>query len=293
MDKTTYKKGVSGTNTVSNLISAVLTDSGTGLVAVIPTAISTVTIGSMIPLVSHREAIRMIVQASHCNAFINRSNELELFELTVTTAEDTLNDSNMYDYPKITNAEPVNKVEVSSYALIDDTFPASLSLLYGGTVYVNGTENMWITYSKPGRNVAIYSSSGTVNTALSTYYLYGADLNITGTGDVTLMVSGYGLEESESIYKLDNVGAGETEQLLKIQNRLVTTTSLASAVATWAYAVANKKVTYTIQERGNPAREIGDTATVYDAFSANNSVLITKEQYNFDGTLSADTKGWN
>jgi hypothetical protein len=293
MDKTTYKKGATGNETVASLISAVVTDSGTGLEAIVSTAVSTVVISSALPLVSHREAIRMIAQAARSNVFINRDNKLELAELTVGTAQDTLDTNNMYDYPKITFAEPTNKVEVSVITRgISDTVPTT-KILYDSTLDINGTENTWVTYANIGYNIAVYSSSGTINTSLSTFYLNGADLNITGTGNVTVKLSGYALSEYDFPFTLDNVGTGETEQLLKIQNNLINTNALASAVATWAYNVANKRIAYTIQERGNPAREVGDTATIYDSFGENDNALIVKQQFNFDGTLSADTKGWN
>lgn len=284
LDKGTYRKGTNSTASVTTLINAVLTDANIGLTASIPTAIASRVIGSCIPLVSHREAIRMICQAARCVAYINRDNVLVLADLAVGTSVDALDGNNMVSYPQISVSDRVNTANVSIFTV--NNASASTENIYKAVMAISGTVNVWVEFTDAASSPSAAVSGGTLNSA--TYYLYGALLNITASGDVTITVTGYKMSAFESVYTATNIQSSETVQALKIQNKLITTSAIASAVASWALAFS--RVTYNINERGNPARELLDTSTISDTYGVNGDAAIIREQYTFNGGLSCQTK---
>ena len=286
LGKTTYRKGTNSTATVSTLINAVLTDANIGLTASIPTAIGSRIIGSCIPLVSHREAIRIICEAASCVAYINRNDVLVLADISAGTVVDTLDGDNMYAYPTISVSDRVNTAYVSVYTTYTKLSTTSVKA-YMGTVGISGTQTIWVEYSARVVSPSTTLSSGTLNSAV--YYMYGALLTITASGSITITISGTDEQDtSESTYAGTNKTITETEQAVKVQNPLITSTDMASAVATWL--LAQSRYTYSIKERGNPARELLDTVTITDAYAVNGNAVITREQYTFDGGLSCQTK---
>jgi hypothetical protein len=94
--------------------------------------------------------------------------------------------------------------------------------------------------------------------------------------------------EIETVYTAQNLGTYETPQVFSFDNPLGT-----QATADWMLAMKQMRRTYDLYERGNPARELTDTVTVTDKFGNVADTVITSEQYEFDGTLSAISRGVN
>ena len=92
----------------------------------------------------------------------------------------------------------------------------------------------------------------------------------------------------ESIYSASDIETGETVQKWTVYNALAT----GNDVAAWLLAMAQHRLTYDIQERGNPARELADTITIKDVDGNDHDVAVIKEEYAFDGALSARSRGW-
>ncbi len=97
-------------------------------------------------------------------------------------------------------------------------------------------------------------------------------------------------EEFESTYTASNVADGETVNRWEVSNPLVYD---GAAVAAWLLAMKQGRINYDITaERGNPARELCDTATIYDAYNVNRDAVIIRQEFAYDGTLKCDAKGW-
>lgn len=285
VDKGTYRKGVNGTATVATLVAAVLADAGIGLTASIPAAIGNRVIGSCIPLVSHREALRMIAQAARCVCYIDRAGVLVFADLTAGTAVDALTKSNMPNYPVVSVSDQVNTADVSVFSLVNSASD-KVETICSSTVTINGTQDVWIEFPEAVGSPSISVSGGTLNKG--TAYLYSACLNITATGSVTFTVTGYRMTSTETVYTATNIQSGEDVQPVKVQNKLIVNTDIAAAVAAWTLAFS--RVSYSINERGNPARELLDTASIEDTYGVNGNGVITKETYKYDGTLSCQTE---
>lgn len=93
---------------------------------------------------------------------------------------------------------------------------------------------------------------------------------------------------TETIYTASSKEPDETDQIMTVKNPLVAS----SEVAGWLLSIHQKRIRYDLSERGNPAREIGDTVKIFDAYFENRNAIITKEEYLFDGVLKANTTAW-
>jgi hypothetical protein len=93
--------------------------------------------------------------------------------------------------------------------------------------------------------------------------------------------------ETENIYTAADVEPGETAQVWSVDNPLVYD---GNTVAAWLLDMAQMRTKYKITERGNPAREIMDTATIYDAYGGHADAVIIKQDYVFDGGLTCNTE---
>lgn len=96
-------------------------------------------------------------------------------------------------------------------------------------------------------------------------------------------------DETETVWSVTDDTTDEIPQIAEYSN---STSSNGNETADWLLNMLKHRLTYKITERGNPAREIGDTVTVYDAYGGKRNAVVTKQSFNFDGGLSCDTEVW-
>lgn len=284
LDRGLYRKGVNNVGTVLGIVTDIIDDSGIQLNINIPTVIANRVIGRNIPIVSHREALRMVAQASMSSCYIDRLGNLKFEELAESTPTDTLDNDNLYTPAKVEVKEYINTIETTAYNAHVDTWDGKTEI-YQGSVVINGTKDVWITTN--GAQVTdVTVTNGTLNNA--EHYMYASKLNVTAVGDADIELTGYQIELRETIYRAQNLN-GNSEAIKQVENPLIRKEN-AQAFADWCLSVAQKRLTYKLQERGNPAREIGDTVKIHDAYNENRNAIITKEEFTFDGTLRANTE---
>lgn len=282
LDRDVYRKGLNTTDTVLNIVNDIIADSGIQIPINIPQLIASRVIGRNIPVISHREALRMVAQAARAVCFINRNGILVFAELVEASSVDTLNNNNMTSPVKVSVSELVNVIEVTSF----DFRAGSSNEIYKAVVSINGSRTLWVQYSGAASSVTASITGGTINKA--EYYLYAAKFTITASADVTLVLTGNSLDQVQSTYR---TGTENPELLKRIENPLVKS-SFSADFGQWILGVLKKRVTYNAEERGNPAREVGDTIKIYDAYNENRNAIVTKEEYNFNGVLKAITQEW-
>jgi hypothetical protein len=91
--------------------------------------------------------------------------------------------------------------------------------------------------------------------------------------------------DTEVVYTSTNMKSSESEKLESISNALVYD---GQNVADWLLSIYQQRIEYEIEERGNPARELGDTVQIYDAYDENKNAVITKQEFIYGGTLEAN-----
>lgn len=106
---------------------------------------------------------------------------------------------------------------------------------------------------------------------------------------VDLTVSNEYAEGSEVIYSVIDGSGDEIPQVAEYSSP---TAADGYVTAAWLLEMLKRRLNYKITERGNPAREIGDTVEVYDAYGGKRNAIITTQSFSFDGGLSCDTEVW-
>jgi len=93
--------------------------------------------------------------------------------------------------------------------------------------------------------------------------------------------------EKETVWSAVDSSSDEIPQVSEHANSVA---SDGSATAEWLLAMLKRRTSYSVTERGNPAREIGDSVIIYDAYGGTRKAIVTKQSFNFDGGLSCDTE---
>lgn len=114
MDKTAYSNTLTGTWTLEEAVTAILADAGISCDIVMPESAGLITLNKITEEVTHREAMRLAVQAACCTAFFDRSGRLVILDLASADSVDTLDNNNMSTPPKVIIDEAVNTVTLSA-----------------------------------------------------------------------------------------------------------------------------------------------------------------------------------
>lgn len=95
-------------------------------------------------------------------------------------------------------------------------------------------------------------------------------------------------EEGELItytYEASNIAEGDFERLYEVSNPLVVD---GNAVAQWILQWVQRRVSYEVELRGNPALDLLDLVQINDIYGVNSTAVITKLDYSYDGGLKCD-----
>ena len=284
-----YRKGKVQTRTAYDLAEDILSDFGLETATYnIDSALSSITLTGNIPVLTHKQALQIVANASQSVVYVDRVGVIQIKQLTTTASVDNIDFDNVYEVPKIELAKRVNTVEV---AVNEYNSKPSSEEIYKGIVSVNGTQDVWIEYKEfPATSISsVITGASSVNS--ETYYGNAGVINVTATGNVTITTTGTVQERAESIYTkvASDKDADEDTISVKVNNPLIATTSIAEDVADWVLADKQDRFVNKPNWRMNPAHEIGDRVIVEDDFSEDKISRITKNQYRYDGALSGTT----
>lgn len=289
MSQSIYRKSIYQARTLYNLAVDVLTDAGVTDYT-IDSSLSAITTTSCLDLISHRDALQQIAIAGKCVVYADRDGKVIIKPLGSTPISGEIIDfDNVYSSPQIKLDKLINTIDV----LINNfVAKGSSENVYSGSAVINGTVNVWIEYkTKPCQSVTALVSGGTLNNA--TYYANAALLNITAAGTATITATGTVLEKSASLYELVSGSklADEPNLAVKVDNNLITTTTIASNVATWLLTEYEKRYLYDVNFRGDPSYEQGDIIEVENDFGVSRNMMITKQDFQYTGYLSCKVGG--
>ena len=110
-------------------------------------------------------------------------------------------------------------------------------------------------------------------------------VRLTVAGDYNLDSDG---EPIVKVYTAGSTGVGSTVQ--SFSNPCVAPSN-GSAVAAWLLGGLKMRKQYAVKNRCDPAVEIGDTVKIDDIFSNRENAVVTEIEADWNGTLSAVTKG--
>lgn len=285
MDKTTYRKGRVQTMAAKAFIAEVFQDAGFPLTVRDVGGVGSRMILAACDLVSHRKAVQLAAQAARCMCIVNRDNEVVLVEPTIGAPTDTVTLDQQMDMPAIDIPDRVNTVELRVRRLVAG---GNADTLHESTFTVSGTVTRWFTYKSIASGVSASVSGGTLVSA--SYYLGAAQLTITAAGSVTVQITGTPYDRNDVTFTAQQLDTDESEQAKKVDNAMVAEGS-EQQVADWILSLKRGVYSYTVSDRSNPAREVGDSVRIYDAYGEHRTALATKMQIKFDkgftGTMDA------
>lgn len=91
-------------------------------------------------------------------------------------------------------------------------------------------------------------------------------------------------ESAEEVFTARNVGADEAECVKEIDNPLAQD---GDAVAAWILAWVQRRVSYAVTYRGNPALDLLDTVQIDDVYRVNGKAILTEQRLDYDGGLTS------
>lgn len=103
---------------------------------------------------------------------------------------------------------------------------------------------------------------------------------------VKLTVGNEYLEDHEdAVYTASNIETDDFERVYEVSNPLVQN---GNGVAQWILGWIQRRVSYEVTTRGNPALDLLDTVKIDDIYSVNGNAVLTQLDYSYDGGLECD-----
>lgn len=286
----TYIKGTYSPSGVSlfDLATGVLEDAGLPLNSdgtkkwVVDDSLRNITTTAPLPLAPLAECLQYIAQAARCVFRCDRSGTLRIEPAASDASDYALTAFNLYSRPEISLQKSLGAVETKVYSYFAGEQGREL---FSGTVSVNGTKDIVITYSDNASSASATVTGGTLVSAV--YYAGACVLTIAGTGSVDVTVKGTLLKSSASGH-LITVGDGETQV---VDNPLITSSALADDVGEWVKEWLGKRKIITMSEwRADPRLDAGDIISVANKFGTEN-VRVTSVKYDYSGAFKGSGEG--
>ena len=288
LGKTLYRRGRLASMTAYALLREILQDAGE-TDFVVPTTLQDTTLVAAVPIVTHREAMRMVAQAARACVFVDRDDRINVARVDITTPAVTIDgETNALQYPSPKVDDPYNGVEVTVSTYLDPG--GTVQVVATSAVPVSGTLEKWIAFDSPVAGAAV-SVTGGPTIASQTIYLYGVRLTLSGSGTANITVQGRRMDVSTAVHLYDQSG---TNALVAwpLENPLVTTVAHAQTLAAWRYQWLQRRVIHSGAWCGDPMVEVGQTARIVDEYGQTKDIIITRKDIAFeDGTYNENMGG--
>lgn len=96
--------------------------------------------------------------------------------------------------------------------------------------------------------------------------------------------------DTDVVYTAANLATDDELMQLKTVTNHMVHTSRGQVVANWILRLCQGRITYSTEERGNPATKLTDTVKIYDYFGVNRSAVVVSQEYKYDGGLSEESR---
>ena len=112
------------------------------------------------------------------------------------------------------------------------------------------------------------------------------EITDTGLVNTVVITSRDEYADTENTYTATNIQPDEEPKTLEIDNPLAS----GNDAAEWLLSMVSMRYAYSVKDRGNPAREIGDSIQINDAYSENATAVLVAQKLEFDGGLESDIR---
>lgn len=89
----------------------------------------------------------------------------------------------------------------------------------------------------------------------------------------------------DEVFTAKNVTANDFERVKEVNNPLAND---GAAVAAWILGWVQRRVSYDVSYRGNPALDLLDTVQIDDVYKVNGNAMITEHNFDYDGGLKSN-----
>lgn len=286
----TYNKGLYNPNGTSlyDLAEDVLNDANLPLNVdgsvkwIIDNSLKNIYTIAPLPIDTHANCLQLITNAGGCVMYQDRNGILRISKLSTSVSDYIINDFNSYSKSDLSLSKPLKQVEVPYYSY---SVSEELSELFNGVVNINGSSDVLITYSGMATDVQAKVTNGTLNSAK--YYTNACVLNITASGDVKILVDGYGLESSSIMVTTLENDSGET---VSVDNPLITSQERAIAIGSWVRDYMKNRMTLSSSWRADPRLDALDVVNNENEYGTNH-MLMTSVKYSYNGAFRGSGEG--
>lgn len=236
-----------------------------------------------LPICTLSECLQYIAQAGCCVIYCDRNDVLHIESDSNQNSDYNLTPFNMYSRPEVSLQKPLMGISTKIYSYsIEDANRE----LFNGSVNINGTKTIVIAYSNIATSVSASVTDGTLDNAV--YYTNTCHLTITASGNVSIVVTGTTLKQSDSTITLNVGDDGENQP---IDNPLITSSSVANDVTSWVNNwLSNRKTLKMGNWRSDPRLDPLDVISSENKFSTD-VVKITSVKYTYTGCFKATGEG--
>jgi hypothetical protein len=236
-----------------------------------------------LPLESSAICLQYIGQAGRCVLYSDRKGTLHLEPISTGVQDYELSSFNLYSRPEVTLQKPLSGVTTKVYKYFAE---AESKELFNGSVLVDGTEDVIITYSNTATNVTAAVTNGTLVSAA--YYANACCLRITGNGEVEVTLTGNIVNSSTSDYTLTVSTDGEVQS---VDNPLITSAEVASNVNIWVKDnLLNRKTVKIGGWRADPRLDATDIISSVNKYGTDN-IRVTNVNYSYNGAFRGTLEG--
>lgn len=277
----TFTQGVYRANgaTLAQLAEEVMVFAGYPNILNVDASLNNITTLMPLPDVSVAQCLQLIANAAMCVLITDRSGSPAIVKISDDDpVEDfEMNFKKMKDKP-VTSKYPILRNFTTDYkhVLVNDEVT---TLIDNATV--TGADNTAIEFSyQMAANQTVTVSSG-LTLVSATHYAQRSTLVLTGSGTVT--ISGKAIETQAVGYTKIVHEVGED---LEMYNELITSYDHAKQYADWVAACMERRIEYTVEDRGFPELDLGDTLSFETNFGNIVPVNVMKKTLKFNGTIS-------
>lgn len=236
-----------------------------------------------LPLCTQAEALQYIAQAAGCVIYCDRECILHIGAAAQNTTDYEITNMVLYEHPELTLQKPLKAVAVKLHEYYPDETGKEL---FNGIVPVDGERTVTLTYSDLATDASAAVTGGTLVSA--EYYSGACVLTLSGSGDVSIVVTGTTLKDSASDYMVFNADEGDVQT---VDNPIITSTTRAAAVGEWARAWLSQRRQISVGSfRADTRLEVMDVISVSNKYGREN-VCVTSIDWSYSGAFRGKVEG--
>lgn len=238
-----------------------------------------------IPIDTHKNCLQMIAHACGCALYTDSNGKITIKHIiffALTPLDFHLTRRDIVRGTEETNKlSPIYKTEAYKYSYYETETEAKE--VYRETITTTDTTDYHIEF-EAAKNVIVNVNGSEIS---ANVYAQSADFTLVGSGETTIIATGYPVKENSSVYtKL--VSSDSSGGIDTMKNPIVTDYSVCAILAENTALYLQYRNTNYLSYRGNPELQALDCIYYTDGFGTLLKALVLKNTIKFNGALSGE-----